>query len=591
MEEKLDFDMFKEAYENVVKDIRILNVKDNETEISRLEKEIAENEAKIQEWNKGEDEKQDREDFEEYMAPYNKEIRDAEQQIQTLEATKEENKELIEKNQEEQESKKAVLKNIRGNLEKQYEEKLDELKKEEEQLKEKLENDQEYNDKKSFVEIFKGRKEQQPLTTEEQVAYVEAIKKLRDMKVEKLKILNNKSSEIKEFEKQHDELFKYFDELDSHLDEELSPEELMKEAESTQKAEKSAPTQEAEEVAPVQEVEKVESAQEVEKFEEPLEFNPVDPEMVQTTRESIVTAPKQQINENEKITEIANQGQAIDEKINIEKIKITTKGIKLELSNGEERDADIVPEEDLVEFLTGELKEEYGYDEETIGKILESPTVDKNILYALCDSKDQFSAYLQGVGYGDNAVDLEKLVPEIEYNLKDRKNTTFKERYELYKQAKNTQETLEESANLGEKCKINVSFLDKVRINLRLFDRIMKMMEQEMEAYKISSSEIKKIGDGNSKENAPEKGNEPEEKNSKREEFIDGLKLDQESEHEPEYTVDEIIAELLNESDTKQDDAKRETYKVTVKPKTANGQEEHFENSQEEYFEKVQEEP
>lgn len=164
----MSLEMYLEGYHNVIESIKELkNTPNNETRIAELEKVIEENQKKIYDWqvSKG-DEKQ----FEEYMAPFNKKITDAEKEIKELTATKTANAELRAKNTTEAEEKKKYLENIRENAKKQYEENKksfeDEwqkgsLRKEYEELSKKLE--QAKKDKETF--------KKPNMTEEERVAY------------------------------------------------------------------------------------------------------------------------------------------------------------------------------------------------------------------------------------------------------------------------------------------------------------------------------------------------------------------------------------------------------------------------------------
>lgn len=167
----MSLEMYLEGYHNVIESIKELkNTPNHETRIAELEKVIEENQKKIYDWqvSKG-DEKQ----FEEYMAPFNKKITDAEKEIKELTATKTANAELRAKNTTEAEEKKKYLENIRENAKKQYEENKksfeDEwqkgsLRKEYEELSKKLE--QAKKDKETF--------KKPNMTEEERVAYAKS---------------------------------------------------------------------------------------------------------------------------------------------------------------------------------------------------------------------------------------------------------------------------------------------------------------------------------------------------------------------------------------------------------------------------------
>ena len=171
----MSLEMYLEGYHNVIESIKELkNTPNNETRIAELEKVIEENQKKIYDWqvSKG-DEKQ----FEEYMAPFNKEITDAEKEIKELTATKEANAELRAKNTTEAEEKKKYLENIRENAKKQYEENKKSFEDEWQKgsLREEYEDlSQELEQAKKDKEIF----EKPNRTKEEQIGYERISKKI-----------------------------------------------------------------------------------------------------------------------------------------------------------------------------------------------------------------------------------------------------------------------------------------------------------------------------------------------------------------------------------------------------------------------------
>lgn len=207
----MSLEMYLEGYHNVIDSIKELkNTPNNETRIAELEKVIEENQQKIYDWKVKEgDEKQ----FEEYMAPFNKEITDAEKEIKELTATKEANAELRAKNTTEAEEKKKYLENIRENAKKQYEENKksfeDEwqkgsLREEYEDLSQKLEQ------AKKDKEIF----EKPNRTKEEQIGYEHISKKILATYNRMAQIKREFNTKKQVIENEYNEFLKEADRLD-----------------------------------------------------------------------------------------------------------------------------------------------------------------------------------------------------------------------------------------------------------------------------------------------------------------------------------------------------------------------------------------
>lgn len=199
----MSLEMYLEGYHNVIESIKELkNTPNNETRIAELEKVIEENQKKIYDWqvSKG-DEKQ----FEEYMAPFNKKITDAEKEIKELTATKEANAELRAKNTTEAEEKKKYLENIRENAKKQYEENKKSF--EDEWQKGSLR--EEYEKLKQRLEFVKELKDQGQI--EEKVGASKNIQKYTNRMAQIRREFVNKKQVI---ENEYNEFLKEADRLD-----------------------------------------------------------------------------------------------------------------------------------------------------------------------------------------------------------------------------------------------------------------------------------------------------------------------------------------------------------------------------------------
>ena len=207
----MSLEMYLEGYHNVIESIKELkNTPNNETRIAELEKVIEENQKKIYDWqvSKG-DEKQ----FEEYMAPFNKEITDAEKEIKELTATKEANAELRAKNTTEAEEKKKYLENIRENAKKQYEENKKSFEDEWQKgsLREEYEDlSQELEQAKKDKEIF----EKPNRTKEEQIGYERISKKILATSNRMAQIKREFNTKKQNIENEYNEFLKEADRLD-----------------------------------------------------------------------------------------------------------------------------------------------------------------------------------------------------------------------------------------------------------------------------------------------------------------------------------------------------------------------------------------
>ena len=207
----MSLEMYIEGYNNVIDSIKELeNTPNNETRIAELEKVIEENQQKIYDWKVKEgDEKQ----FEEYMAPFNKEITDAEKEIKELTATKEANAELRAKNNTEAEEKKKYLENIRENAKKQYEENKKSFEDEWQKgsLREEYEDlSQELEQAKKDKEIF----EKPNRTKEEQIGYERISKKILATSNRMAQIKREFNTKKQNIENEYNEFLKEADRLD-----------------------------------------------------------------------------------------------------------------------------------------------------------------------------------------------------------------------------------------------------------------------------------------------------------------------------------------------------------------------------------------
>ena len=235
----MSLEMYLEGYHNVIESIKELkNTPNNETRIAELEKVIEENQKKIYDWqvSKG-DEKQ----FEEYMAPFNKEITDAEKEIKELTATKEANAELRAKNTTEAEEKKKYLENIRENAKKQYEENKKSFEDEWQKgsLREEYEDlSQELEQAKKDKEIF----EKPNRTKEEQIGYERISKKILATSNRMAQIKREFNTKKQNIENEYNEFLKEADRLDEEAGI-VTKQSESQELESEQLPENENPTQ------------------------------------------------------------------------------------------------------------------------------------------------------------------------------------------------------------------------------------------------------------------------------------------------------------------------------------------------------------
>lgn len=235
----MSLEMYLEGYHNVIESIKELkNTPNNETRIAELEKVIEENQKKIYDWqvSKG-DEKQ----FEEYMAPFNKEITDAEKEIKELTATKEANAELRAKNTTEAEEKKKYLENIRENAKKQYEENKKSFEDEWQKgsLREEYEDlSQELEQAKKDKEIF----EKPNRTKEEQIGYERISKKILATSNRMAQIKREFNTKKQNIENEYNEFLKEADRLDEEVGI-VTKQSESQELESEQLPENENPTQ------------------------------------------------------------------------------------------------------------------------------------------------------------------------------------------------------------------------------------------------------------------------------------------------------------------------------------------------------------
>lgn len=117
-------------------------------------------------------------------------------------------------------------------------------------------------------------------------------------------------------------------------------------------------------------------------------------------------------------------------------------------------------EEFLEEFRNSKSHELY--TEDSLKQIYNDSRVDRNILVGLLVNKMQLATYLSALGY-ENLLELSSdfnvIMPEIEYDLKDKRGTKIAERYEIYKSALETKRLFEEQGL--EPIEIKTNFMDK----------------------------------------------------------------------------------------------------------------------------------
>ncbi len=343
----MSLEMYLEGYHNVIESIKELkNTPNNETRIAELEKVIEENQKKIYDWqvSKG-DEKQ----FEEYMAPFNKKITDAEKEIKELTATKTANAELRAKNTTEAEEKKKYLENIRENAKKQYEENKksfeDEwqkgsLRKEYEELSKKLE--QAKKDKETF--------KKPNMTEEERVAYAKSSETILATSNRMAQIRREFVNKKQVIENEYNEFLKEADRLDEEAG-------IVKKQDKSQRSTLEQLDQLPENENPTQTpVEPMTQAQQIPQ----QETQQTEPQTVGATQtpenQNPTQSPVEPVAQEEQIPE---EKQQVDDKLNVE---VFAKGVRV---NGEKVSVEDINKlcngkhwNIIKEMLIGELGEE-----------------------------------------------------------------------------------------------------------------------------------------------------------------------------------------------------------------------------------------
>lgn len=343
----MSLEMYLEEYHNVIESIKELkNTPNNETRIAELEKVIEENQKKIYDWqvSKG-DEKQ----FEEYMAPFNKKITDAEKEIKELTATKTANAELRAKNTTEAEEKKKYLENIRENAKKQYEENKksfeDEwqkgsLRKEYEELSKKLE--QAKKDKETF--------KKPNMTEEERVAYAKSSETILATSNRMAQIRREFVNKKQVIENEYNEFLKEADRLDEEAG-------IVKKQDKSQRSTLEQLDQLPENENPTQTpVEPMTQAQQIPQ----QETQQTEPQTVGATQtpenQNPTQSPVEPVAQEEQIPE---EKQQVDDKLNVE---VFAKGVRV---NGEKVSVEDINKlcngkhwNIIKEMLIGELGEE-----------------------------------------------------------------------------------------------------------------------------------------------------------------------------------------------------------------------------------------
>lgn len=343
----MSLEMYLEGYHNVIESIKELkNTPNNETRIAELEKVIEENQKKIYDWqvSKG-DEKQ----FEEYMAPFNKKITDAEKEIKELTATKTANAELRAKNTTEAEEKKKYLENIRENAKKQYEENKksfeDEwqkgsLRKEYEELSKKLE--QAKKDKETF--------KKPNMTEEERVAYAKSSETILATSNRMAQIRREFVNKKQVIENEYNEFLKEADRLDEEAG-------IVKKQDKSQRSTLEQLDQLPENENPTQTpVEPMTQTQQIPQ----QETQQTEPQTVGATQtpenQNPTQSPVEPVAQEEQIPE---EKQQVDDKLNVE---VFAKGVRV---NGEKVSVEDINKlcngkhwHIIKEMLIGELGEE-----------------------------------------------------------------------------------------------------------------------------------------------------------------------------------------------------------------------------------------
>lgn len=545
----MDFELYLNGYKNIIDSIKELNVKEPEKEIKELEEQIAQNEAKLQEWeNNG-----NRTDFENYAEPINAEIRKAAAQIKELEENKEEIKKQREENVKKVEEKKINLKTVRENAEKEHKKELEKLKLEREKLrgnKEVIEQKRAIDEKKQQVEDLLKNPSQENLKAV--LALKDEIGKLQ---IEFMKTSQNLRKQINEInqninieDKKYEKLTQSFD----GMDEEIGTKEIEKgETIGNTKTKGQEWIKEEAEIAP-----EAEPAEEKSMYDEKTEPDSpgetdIEPEQTPeqateipgpiyegTTKED-KSNPFFNIDFEEEFEEPeqAPKKDNIDRKI--EYITITNKTIetkdKEDNTETQKRGENVATFETKEEFLKAYEKKEIAeyYDAETLWEVYTDGKADLEILSAIEDANmTQVIAYLNALGYEnkkDYEPDLKQNIPLITYDLRDKKETTFRERLENYRKAMKTKELLEK-AGLDEHVEVETRFFDKVAFNaINLWERITNNKQQKA----LPNPEPEHT---TTEPNAQE--SEPEIKEEQQEVEQDVQKT------ENEYTLDSILKEL-----------------------------------------------
>jgi len=318
---KLDLPMYKEAYKNIAEQVKELDIIDNEKEIERLEKVIAENQANIEAWKVHEN---DQKEFQDYAEPYNAKIREAQTKIIELENGIEENKKQQEENKESQKQLKGYMSNVRKNAENDY----NEARKELEEAWEKSDEKKQYDNKMETILILQSKNVKTP---EERLALITLLGEVKKLKQDQLAKINEIDAEYKQF----------IQDLDS-IDKEYGINDLENENKAPENVQ-------PENVQP-----------------ENIEPENVKPENV--TSENVVPENAAPANGTH-ATQASSPENIIDEKLDI---KVTSQGISFNEENieAEEIVAKYKPE---VEDYINKVNEEYNKD----GKY------DKNIIRAI----------------------------------------------------------------------------------------------------------------------------------------------------------------------------------------------------------------
>lgn len=551
----MDFELYLNGYKNIIDSIKELNVKEPEKEIKELEEQITQNEAKLQEWeNNG-----NRTDFENYAEPINAEIRKASAQIKELEENKEEIKKQREENVKKVEEKKINLKTVRENAEKEHKKELEKLKLEREKLrgnKEVIEQKRAIDEKKQQVEDLLKNPSQENLKAV--LALKDEIGKLQ---IEFMKTSQNLRKQINEInqninieDKKYEKLTQSFD----GMDEEIGTKEIEKgETIGNTKTKGQEGIKKEAEIAP-----EAEPAEEKSMYDEKTEPDSpgetdIEPEQTPeqateipgpihkgTTKED-KSNPFFNIDFEEEFEEPeqAPKKDNIDRKI--EYITITNKTIetkdKEDNTETQKRGESLITYETKEEFFKAYEEEpiaEY-YDPETLWEVYTDGKADLEILNAIEDANmTQVIAYLNALGYEnkkDYEPDLKQNIPLITYDLRDKKETTFRERLENYREAMKTKELLEE-AGLNKHVEVDTRFFDRIAFGaIDLWERVTNSKQQKA---------LPKPEPEHTTTEPNAKKSEPEIKEEQQEVEKDG----KESEVKDEFDLDSIIAEVKDPS-------------------------------------------